>query len=222
VGNWSAVSPGIRFQAVKTPSAFRGIFGRGVVGIAVGLTALLLLCSCEIVYDDTPDSSEKVPEFRLKSAKVSRYEDYALTAELSAESVEQYKKNTAIYGEKVGFRMYEDGAEIGHGTCGLILADNDKDNYVLFDGIDFDNTRDSFAIKAESMRWSSKQGILSSGKDTKVTITKTRTQGEGDGDNSTFTLWGTEFSASGNLRSFDFDGPVEGVFITADPGAGES
>jgi hypothetical protein len=155
-----------------------------------------------------------VPEFRLKVAKVSRYENNLLTAELSAEAVEQYKKNTTIYGEKVGFRMYEDGKEIGHGTCGLILADNDNDNYMLFDGIDFDNTRDSFAIKADSMRWSSKQGILASGQDTKVTVTKTRVQGEGD--NSTFTLTGTNFSADGNKRSFDFAGPVEGVFITAD------
>jgi hypothetical protein len=173
------------------------------------------LCSCEIVYDDTPDSSSTVPEFRLKAAKVSRYENNLLTAELSAKTVEQYKKSSAIYGQDVEFRMFEDGAETARGTCGLILADNDNDNYVLFDGINFDNTRDSFAIQAESMRWSSKQGILASGADTKVTITKTRIQG-GGGDNSTFTLTGTNFSADGNRRSFDFDGPVEGVFITAD------
>jgi hypothetical protein len=92
---------------------------------------------------------------------------------------------------------------------------------MLFDGIDFDNTRDSFVIRAESMRWSSKQGILASGADTKVTLTKTRIQGEGGGD-STFTLSGANFSANGNMRSFDFDGPVEGVFITADGNEGAS
>jgi hypothetical protein len=167
---------------------------------------------------ETSDSTvpERVPEFRLSGAQVTRYEKNAKTAELSAKTVEQYRRNNAIFASGVSFVMYEaDGGELGRGKCGLILADNTNDNYVLFDSIVFENTRDRFEVHADALKWASKRGILASSKNGTVEIVKTRAGSDEAGD-SRFSLSGAQFSADKNRRTFAFDGPIQGEFITGD------
>jgi hypothetical protein len=178
---------------------------------------VLALSGCEIVYDDmSTEVSDKIPEFRLSGARVTRYEDGQMTAELSAKTVEQYKQNNAIYASGVTFVVYDsDGKEIGHGNCGLILADTTNDTYVLFDSIVFENIRDQFELRANAIRWGSNTGILASSRDGTVEIIKTRT-GNGGNRDSRFSLSGTRFFADKNTRAFVFGGPVSGIFDTGD------
>jgi hypothetical protein len=160
--------------------------------------------------------SDKVPEFRLSGAQVTRYENGTMTAELKAAVVEQYKQNNAIYASGVAFTMYDDdGKEIGRGKSGLILADTKNDAYLLFDSIVFENTRDQFEVRADGLRWASKTGVLASTRDGTVEIIKTRAGTDGARD-SRFSLTGERFSADKTTRAFVFDGAVTGNFETGD------
>jgi hypothetical protein len=180
------------------------------------LAGLFLLGSCELDYTIIPDTSGTTPEFLLSGAKITRFKDKVLTAELTAGMIEQYKGNTGIYGSQVSFTVYEDdGTEIGKGRCGLFSADIDNEVYLLFDSIVFENSRDQFELYARAMKWSAGQGMVASERGTEVSIVKSRGSGEGD-TQSRFSLNGTEFSANRNKRTFEFNALVTGAFETGD------
>ncbi|MDR3284770.1 MAG: hypothetical protein LBS97_06300 [Treponema sp.] len=190
-----------------------------ILGAFLGMVIFTFFSvSCELSYMVIPDTSGTTPEFLLSGAKITRFKNKVLTAELAAEMIEQYKGNTGVYGSQVSFTVYEDdGTEIGKGRCGLFSADIDNEVYLLFDGIVFENSRDKFELNAQAMKWAAKQGLLASEQGTEVTIVKNRGSGDGDSQ-SRFSLSGSEFSANGHRHTFEFNAPVSGVFETGDYG----
>jgi LPS export ABC transporter protein LptC len=176
----------------------------------------LFSVSCEFENTIPGDTSNATPEFLLEGARITRYENGTLTAELQAGMVEQYKNINSFYGSDISFVIYEkDGTEIGRGQCGLFSADNDTEQYYLFDSIVFENSRDQFELQADALKWSAKHRLLGSEKKGTITIIKSRGDGE-DGNASRFSLTGAEFSADGNKQTFEFNAPVSGIFETED------
>jgi hypothetical protein len=176
--------------------------------------SLVFFVACEISYGVIDDTTASTPEFQLNGARVTHYENGRLTAQLDAGMVEQYKNNSSIFGSSVSFVIYEEnGTEIGHGKCGLISADTGNEIYLLFDSIEFVNNRDQFALTAEAIKWSSKEGLLSSERNGIVSIVQNRRGGNGE---TSFSLSGTEFSVNRNKRTFEFNAPVTGFFESED------
>jgi hypothetical protein len=177
---------------------------------------LFFLVGCELTYGEFEDTTDSTPEILLSGAKITRYEKRRLTAELSADLVEQYKNSNTIYGSNVSFVVYEnDETEIGRGSCGLFSADTVTENYVLFDSIQFENIRDQFELQAAAIKWSAKSGLLASEKGGIVSIIQSR-RSENSANKSRFSLSGTEFSVHRNTRTFEFNAPVAGTFETED------
>jgi hypothetical protein len=203
-----------------------------------GALALCALFACSLNYNPISDETGLTPEFQLDDAKITRYENGQLTAELDASVLEQYKRSSIIYGSGIKFTVYdEDGKKIGSGKCGLLAADNENEYYILFDSIVFANERDKFEIQADELKWAAKSGSITGSDNGLVRIIKSRSganngdeSAESDedwelenaeaedteADGSTFELSGSRFSADRNKRTFEFGRQINGAIQTGD------
>lgn len=158
-----------------------------------------LFFSCSLKYDEYVDSEDKVPEFVFQNAVVNRYENNAVTLEVSAELLEQYKGKSETYAKNLSFKAYEDGKVTTEGSCGLLMTDTDKEFYELYDDIKLYNNKDKLNFFADVLKWNAKTEQLTSGRGDMVRIEK---------DDAV--IRGTGFSASGVSQTFSFRGTVTG------------
>jgi hypothetical protein len=165
------------------------------------IAAACICVSCAIQYNTIEDNSDVVPEFILKNATVSRYENSVLRVSASATQVEQYKQKNIYYAEDVSCAVFaEDGALQTEGSFGFVAADTDNEVYTLFDSITVDNHTENTGVRAESLKWSGKTGLLASGADSIVSITRI------SGESTSFTFSGRGFSADTFKRTYTFTG----------------
>jgi LPS export ABC transporter protein LptC len=173
------------------------------------LTVVFLLVSCSIQYQTIADNSEEVPEFTLRNASVSRYEQGVLRVTASADLVEQYKKKNIYYAQNVECEIFEeDGTLQTKGIFGFVAADIDNKVYTFFDSVTVDNYSEKTSVRAETLKWSGKTGLLASGRESTVTIIReaedNSSQENPEGNATTFSFTGSGFSADSNKRTYRF------------------
>ena len=94
------------------------------------LSLTFVFFSCSIKYEDVINTEEATPELVFQNTKMSRYENDKLTVEMKAELLEQYKNSTETYGKNLSFSAYDKEGQLStQGSCGLIMADTDKELY---------------------------------------------------------------------------------------------
>lgn len=160
---------------------------------------IFLLSSCSIKYDVFKNAEEEVPEFVFENTKLIRYENNEPVLELSAQTLEQYKNKSEIYGKKTGFKSFEDGEVDNQGSCDYFFTDTDKELYKLAGNIEFQNKSENMTFYANKLMWDSKTEQLTGTKNDYVRIQK---------DDAIIT--GKGFSSSGISKSFEFSGEVSG------------
>ena len=162
-----------------------------------------LLISCSLNYDEQVKSEGVVPEFTFTNAKFSRYEGKKKSMELDAESLEQYKSDSASFAKNATFRTWKkDGTLETEGKCILLgLNTNDK-IYTMFNDIILKNFEQELEIHAQNLKWDGATEQLVSGKNDTVRIKRGDLELEGKG-----------FSASGLSKSFSFSQRVNGTII---------
>ncbi len=168
------------------------------------LSLTFLFFSCSIKYEDVVNTEESTPELVFQNTKMSRYENDKITVEMEAELLEQYKNSPETYGKNISFSAYDKEGNLStQGSCGLILANTDKELYELYDSIELINNSEKIKFFANVLKWNSKTEQLISGKGDMVEVEK---------DDAI--IRGTGFSASGISKSFSFKGTVTGEIET--------
>jgi hypothetical protein len=175
------------------------------------LCAAVLSASCSIQYQSVADNSDAVPEFTLRNASVSRYEKGVLRVRADAALVEQYKNKNVYYAQGVECEVFADDRALQtKGMFGFIAADIDNELYTFFDSVTIENYSEETSVRAETLKWSGKTGLLASAKESTVTITRQNADAgnfEGEipaGGSISFSFTGSGFSADAKKRTYRF------------------
>lgn len=158
-------------------------------------------CSCSLKYEeDEVLTKDKTPEFIFENPTLSRIEKGQKTVSVGAEKIEKYKSNSVYYASNVEFETYKNTNEVdAKGSCGLLYADLDSQNFELFDDISLYSKEYGASFYANVLKWDGKtEQMIGSKRDT-VRVEKDDT-----------ILFGTGFSASGISGTFRFSGTVTG------------
>jgi LPS export ABC transporter protein LptC len=167
-GNVRARAPALALARARACALARSL--------AAALAAVLCgVCffSCAIHYNAFEDNSEVVPEFVLEDAAVTRWENAVLRVSAKAGRVEQYKRLNTYFARDVSCEIYDEkGGLQTTGAFGYVSANTDKELYTLYSDIVVENRSENTTVRAQSLRWSGKSGLLASAKDDAVTISR--------------------------------------------------
>jgi LPS export ABC transporter protein LptC len=182
---------------------------------------LISLISCSLKYDQEEMFTDSAPEFTFKGLEMNRIEEGNHTATLTAQKLEQYRNDDAIYASNVSFTIYNSDSKIVvTGSCSLLSADTKNELYFLDGNVDVNSHEQNLQVKAERIKWNGKTEQLVSSEDDKVII------GSGVPDNSDeyaspvnssssrINIEGTGFSASGVSMSYVYENHVQGTILT--------
>lgn len=169
------------------------------------LLAAAVVWGCSLDYGKTASVEDVVPEFLFTDVQFSRYEDNAVTVEIAAERIEQYKSDGASYARRATFKTFDgEGTLDTEGSCNLLAANTQDELYLMFDDISLILHTQDMRIFADVLKYNGKNEQITSGRDDEVSIEKKDT-----------VITGCGFSSSGVSKSFSFLGQVTGD-ITAD------
>ena len=214
MGDRSPVSSGICFPPDKAASAVHRIYRNRIETDAMktvifGFCAVVLpffivsVSSCSLDYGKNIDAEESVPELLFANADLKTYNDGKLSVELKANRMEQYSTNNILYAVNVVFNTWNKKQEADtEGSCDLLTADRDLEQYTFLHNIKIYNRTQNTRILAQNLHWDGKTEQLTSGTTDMITVSKDKT-----------TLTGSGFSASGISGKFRFTGKVRGTII---------
>lgn len=165
-----------------------------------------LLLSCSIDYGRGKSVGERRPNIVFTNINVDRYENAEPSLLVFCERLEMYSKDKMWAGKSFEFRQLEKHTQNNEflGKAGLALIDNQKEEYLLGDDVEFISIKDKLSISAPSLYWIKKESILSSPKDDVVSIVK-----EGE-----MSIRGSGFVAHTSSKEFELKNQVEGVIDT--------
>ena len=173
---------------------------------------IFFAASCSLTYSETVNAEETNPEFVFNHAKLVRYEKGKETVVVNADNIEQYKDSDITYGKNVTFTTYDDDHKVEtEGYCGLLYADNDKEQYELYDGIKLYNRSQNTNFFANMLKWNGKTEQLTGARRDTAKIEKDGT-----------VIYGTGFSASGVSKTYSFAGTVSGQIEAKDKNQDEN
>ena len=160
--------------------------------------------SCSLNYMKSENTESTIPEFSFKNAKYTKYEAGKKNVELSAEWLEQYKSDNAVFAQNAEFETFsKNGEEETKGTTRLVAADHNADVDTRYGERNSNFKNQDMHISAESLRFVKKTEQITSGVGSKVNLQK-----------KGMSLSGYGFSASGVSNSFSFSSNVEGLIQT--------
>lgn len=160
--------------------------------------------SCSLEYYKSQNSEETIPEFIFNDASFSRYEAGKSKIKLQAKKIEQYKSDSSTYAKNAEFDSYDDDGNLEtSGSCGLLEAKTNTENYKLFNNIYLNMISQKMEINAQSLAFNKKSEQITSDYDSEVKLKK-----EG------MEVSGTGFSGSGVSKAFSFEYGVSGTIET--------
>lgn len=168
--------------------------------------------SCSLNYMNGKNSEDSIPEFSFKNASYQKYEASKKNVSLSAEKLEQYKSDNAVFAKNAEFETFDsDGKQDTKGSCELISANTKNEIYTLYGNINLNLPQQEMKISADSLNFNKKTEQITSGKSSEVRLVKKDIEMSGYG-----------FSASGVSNSFSFLDTVSGTINTNDEKQEES
>lgn len=170
--------------------------------------AALALCGCSLRYNEPVSATDTSPELEFSDVNYKRYEDRKITAEVTAETLEQYRDTNEAYAQNAHFRSWDDEQNlVNEGECFLLGADSENEIYTLFSNINIENMDQNFSLRAQNLKWDGKNQKLTSGKDDTIFIRRDDVEFQGQG-----------FTADGITHTFTFESQVSGTITTQDNG----
>ena len=144
----------------------------------VSLSVILVFfsISCSIDYGNSQRDLEKRPNIVFKNIKVDRYEQNNSQLEVKCERLEMYTKDKIWVGKDIEFVQFEKNTNNDEflGKAGLILIDNQKEEYFLSNSVEFNSKKDKLNISSPALYWIKKESLLASPHDALVSIEKER------------------------------------------------
>ncbi len=184
------------------------------------LILLLVFCvfSCSLKYTEEETPELNIPEITFSQAVFTRYEEGKISARLQAEQLEQYSNDNSMYAKNVQFDTFDkEGKKTAQGSCDLISANTVSESYTLLGNVKLISYENKMSLVTNNIRWNGKNEQLTCGKNDIVSISRWNDDEKTSDEKSdtSITMNGTGFSASGITQSFEFSGPVSGViYIT--------
>lgn len=164
----------------------------------------IVLNSCSLKYEQKSMAEEVNPEFLFSNTVYNSYSNGQLTATITAEKMERYKKSNDVYAKNVEFATYNsENAIENDGSCGYMHANPETEFFEFFDGIHLFSNSFGASFSANVLRWNGKNQQLTGGRTDYVFIEKDNT-----------TLHGSGFSASGISGTYLFRNTAEGSVET--------
>lgn len=173
------------------------------------VVAFLVTCltSCSFNYTEGQSPLEMVPDMILKDVAAYRYENSELFIQLNARELEMYDKEKIWAGSDISFVQYDSADSLtieAEGSSGLIIVDDNLEEYLLGKEVLFHLARENFFLRASGLKWNKKENSLSGPIDGEVVIEKD------DGS----IIQGTGFSADSLSYSYSFNNSVHGMLVT--------
>lgn len=184
---------------------------------------LFSLNGCSLDYEsDTPEEI-KAPEFIFEKLVLTKIEKGRKKAIINANTLEQYHKIDASYGQDVQFKLFNDNNLIEvEGESELLSIDNKSETYTMFNSVSITSYEQSMNIQAKNLKWNNKTEQLTSSADDIVTVSNfASTQMPGyvapkSKNSSQITLQGKGFSASGVTWQYAFKNATTGKITIED------
>ncbi|MCI6953666.1 MAG: LPS export ABC transporter periplasmic protein LptC [Candidatus Treponema excrementipullorum] len=162
--------------------------------------------SCSLEYKEEEVSTSNIPEIIFNDAHYKKYEDGSLRVELTASQLEQYQKDSYLYGTDARFTGYREGKPSLEGQSSAFAGDIAAENFTLVGGAQVSSLEDNTVFKSENIKWQGSSRQVTTGVSDMTEIFKEET----DGEVSLIEVAGQGFSASGISQSYEFGGPVTG------------
>jgi len=164
--------------------------------------------SCSIDYGNSQRDLEKRPNIVFKNIKVDRYEQNNSQLEVKCERLEMYTKDKIWVGKDIEFVQFEKNTNNDEflGKAGLILIDNQKEEYFLSNSVEFNSKKDKLNISSPALYWIKKESLLASPHDALVSIEK----------ENEMSIKGSGFIANTSSKEFELTRQIEGEIDTSD------
>ncbi len=176
----------------------------------VSLSVILVFfsISCSIDYGNSQRDLEKRPNIVFKNIKVDRYEQNNSQLEVKCERLEMYTKDKIWVGKDIEFVQFEKNTNNDEflGKAGLILIDNQKEEYFLSNSVEFNSKKDKLNISSPALYWIKKESLLASPHDALVSIEK----------ENEMSIKGSGFIANTSSKEFELTRQIEGEIDTSD------
>jgi hypothetical protein len=175
----------------------------------VSLIALIVffLVSCSINYGKSQRELEKRPNIVFKNIKVDRYEENKTQLTVKCERLEMYTKDKIYVGKDIEFVQFEKNTNNDEflGKAGLILVNNQTEEYFLSNSVEFNAKKDKLKILSPALFWIKKESLLASPHDALVSIEK----------ENEMSIKGSGFIANTSSKEFELNNQIEGEIETA-------
>ena len=144
----------------------------------------------------------------FKNIKVDRYEQNNSQLEVKCERLEMYTKDKIWVGKDIEFVQFEKNTNNDEflGKAGLILIDNQKEEYFLSNSVEFNSKKDKLNISSPALYWIKKESLLASPHDALVSIEK----------ENEMSIKGSGFIANTSSKEFELTRQIEGEIDTSD------
>lgn len=164
--------------------------------------------SCSIDYGNTQRELEKRPNIVFKNIKVDRYEQSKAQLVVECERLEMYTKDKTWVGKNIEFVQFEKNTQNDEflGKAGLILVDNQNEEYFLSDSVEFNAKKDKLKISSPALYWMKKESLLASPHNALVSIEK-----EGE-----MSIKGSGFIANTSSKEFELTNEISGEIDTSE------
>ncbi len=176
----------------------------------VSLSVILVFfsISCSIDYGNSQRDLEKRPNIVFKNIKVDRYEQNNSQLEVKCERLEMYTKDKIWVGKDIEFVQFEKNTNNDEflGKAGLILIDNQKEEYFLSNSVEFNSKKDKLNISSPALYWIKKESLLASPYDALVSIEK----------ENEMSIKGSGFIANTSSKEFELTRQIEGEIDTSE------
>ena len=176
----------------------------------VSLSVILVFfsISCSIDYGNSQRDLEKRPNIVFKNIKVDRYEQNNSQLEVKCERLEMYTKDKIWVGKDIEFVQFEKNTNNDEflGKAGLILIDNQKEEYFLSNSVEFNSKKDKLNISSPALYWIKKESLLASPYDALVSIEK----------ENEMSIKGSGCIANTSSKEFELTRQIEGEIDTSD------
>ncbi len=175
--------------------------------------------SCSLDYFSKTEDDITAPEFIFHNAGFTRLQNNKKTTQMTVVHLEQYNEQSVSAGKDAVFTLYDENEELSvTGSCDLMSADTNKDEYYFFGNVLITSYEQNAQITADNLRWIGAREEFSAGVQDIVSISVGNLNSDSSDiqtskEGTKLFVEGTGFSASGNDFSYSFSGPVSGRII---------
>lgn len=162
------------------------------------------LASCSLDYGpDLAETLDDTPSLVFQGLKYRSVEDGEVVYLLDSAKAEEFeeRREAKVYEGK--FVAYGSEQEVQtEGTAGLMSINQESNDVVLKDNIQFHSKSEETRLTAQELSWQDKPKLLTSPQNQNVKVER--------GTNST--IEGNGFSLNMRTRTMNFSGPVQGTY----------